>query len=154
MAEPGPADPGDPAQADLPALLGGNRAWRLAALILNGVAQAGAAFGTTLLVQAAFSRLVAGGPQASLQSLLPLAANVNEKIASMGVVQVYGQTERERLRLRSQSRQLRSAMVGKAQAAGRMRGITEATALLASVVALMVGAAEVGSGAATPGTVV
>ena len=49
MAEPGPADPGDPAQADLPALLGGNRAWRLAALILNGVAQAGAAFGTTLL---------------------------------------------------------------------------------------------------------
>jgi ABC-type multidrug transport system fused ATPase/permease subunit len=290
MAEPGPADPRRPAQVSLPALLGGTRAWRLAALVLNGVAQAGTAFGTTLLVQEAFSRLVAGGSRASLQSLLPLgaalgagalligflrareradgerlgqsyvhalrhtmykrlsdlsprtlqkrsqgavmlrfvgdltsiarwvslglsrtivggtfvigalgalaflspalaggvavililggaaalvsartlqarsryarrkrsalAANVNEKIAAMAVVQVYGQTERERLRLRSQSRQLRSAMVGKAQAAGRLRGITEATALMASVVALMVGAAQVGSGALTPGTIV
>lgn len=83
-----------------------------------------------------------------------LAANVSEKVASIGVSQVFGQTEREHERLRRQSRGLRSAMVARAQAIGRLRGLTEVTATMASVAVLMVGAREVAGGRATPGTIV
>lgn len=83
-----------------------------------------------------------------------LAANVSEKVASIGVSQVFGQTEREHERLRRQSRGLRSAMIARAQAIGRLRGLTEVTATMASVAVLMVGAREVAGGRATPGTIV
>jgi len=83
-----------------------------------------------------------------------LAANVNEKVAAMGVTQVFGQTERERERVRRQSSKLRFAMVSRAQAIGRLRGLTEVTATMASVAVLMVGAREVAAGRATPGTIV
>jgi ABC-type multidrug transport system fused ATPase/permease subunit len=83
-----------------------------------------------------------------------LAANVTEKVASIGVVQVFGQTERERERLRKQSRRLQRAMVNRAKAVGRMRGLAEVTALLATVAVLLAGAHEVEAGRATPGTIV
>jgi len=83
-----------------------------------------------------------------------LATNVNEKVAAIGVVQVFGQTRRERRRLRRQSTSLGQAMVARAQAIGRLRGITEGTALLASVAVLTVGAREVAAGRASAGTVV
>ncbi|MGI8804920.1 MAG: ABC transporter ATP-binding protein [Thermoleophilaceae bacterium] len=83
-----------------------------------------------------------------------LAANVNEKVGSIGVVQVFGQTARERARLKAQSRKLRYAMIDRARSVGHQRGLAEGTAMMASVAVLMVGAAEVGAGRATPGTVV
>ncbi len=83
-----------------------------------------------------------------------LAANVNEKVGSVGVVQVFGQTARERRRLKSQSRKLRYAMVDRARSVGHQRGLAEGTAMMASAAVLMVGAGEVGAGRATPGTVV
>lgn len=83
-----------------------------------------------------------------------IAANVSEKVASIGVVQVFGQTGRERERIRRQSRRLREAMIARARIIGRMRGLAEATGALASVAVLLVGAAEVSAGRASPGTVV
>ena len=83
-----------------------------------------------------------------------LAANVNEKVGAMGVVQVFGQTGHERKRLRSQSRKLRFAMIDRARFVGHQRGIAESTAMMATASVLLVGAAEVGAGRITPGTVV
>ena len=83
-----------------------------------------------------------------------LAANVNEKISAMPVVQVFGQVDRERTRLARQSRQLRAAMVDRARAIGRLRAIIEATTATAVVVVLAVGAHEFGAGRISAGTVV
>jgi ABC-type multidrug transport system fused ATPase/permease subunit len=83
-----------------------------------------------------------------------LAGNINEKVASMAVVQVFGQSGREKKRIARQSRDLEVAMVDKAMIAGQLLGITEATAILASGVALLVGALEVAAGKTTPGAVV
>ena len=83
-----------------------------------------------------------------------LAANVNEKVATMAVVQVFGQSDRERRRIRRQSRRLKDAMVDRARKIGLMRGITQSTTAVASGAALIFGANEVASGRATPGTVV
>ncbi|WP_017314349.1 ABC transporter ATP-binding protein [Mastigocladopsis repens] len=83
-----------------------------------------------------------------------LAGNINEKVASIAVVQVFGQSGREKKRIARQSRELEAAMVDKAMIAGQLLGVTEATAILASGVALLVGAFEVAAGEATPGAVV
>ena len=83
-----------------------------------------------------------------------LAGNINEKIASLAVVQVFGQSQRERRQIAQQSRRLEAAMVNRATIAGQLVGITEATTALAAGAALLVGANEVASGRATPGTVV
>jgi len=83
-----------------------------------------------------------------------LAANVSEKIASPAVVQVFGQSRRERRRVRRQSEALMNAMIGRAKAVGAFRGVIELTAALASGGALLIGAMLVSSGSTTPGTVV
>jgi ABC-type multidrug transport system fused ATPase/permease subunit len=83
-----------------------------------------------------------------------LAANVNEKVATMAVVQVFGQSDREQRRIKRQSRRLRDALVARAKKIGLMRGITQSVTALASGAALLLGAREVASGRATPGTVV
>ena len=83
-----------------------------------------------------------------------LAANVNEKVATMAVVQVFGQSDREQRRIKRQSRRLRDALVARANKIGLMRGITQSVTALASGAALLLGAREVASGRATPGTVV
>ncbi|MCK5229485.1 MAG: ABC transporter ATP-binding protein, partial [Desulfobulbaceae bacterium] len=83
-----------------------------------------------------------------------LAANVNEKVATMAVVQVFGQSDREQRRIKRQSGRLRDALVAKAEKIGLMRGITQSVTALASGAALLLGASEVASGRATPGTVV
>jgi ABC-type multidrug transport system fused ATPase/permease subunit len=83
-----------------------------------------------------------------------IAANVNEKVASIGVVQVFGQADREKRRIKRQSRRLRSAMVDRARVIGRMRGLAEAAGAMASAAVLLVGAIEVGAGRASPGTIV
>jgi len=83
-----------------------------------------------------------------------MAANVSEKVAAIGVVQVFGQTDREAARMRRQSGRLRRAMIAQARVVGRMRGLAEATGALAGVAVLLAGAEEVAAGRATGGTVV
>ncbi|MCK5508576.1 MAG: ABC transporter ATP-binding protein [Desulfobacterales bacterium] len=83
-----------------------------------------------------------------------LAANVNEKVAAMAVVQIFGQSDRERRRVSRQSLRLTKALVARAKKIGLMRGITQSVTAVASGVALLMGANEVVSGRATPGTVV
>lgn len=83
-----------------------------------------------------------------------IAANVNEKISYLPVVQVFDQSNRERKHLVKQSRRLLEAMVNRARIVGRLRSITEATNGLATGAVLFVGAVEVSEGRATPGMVV
>ncbi|QFS48730.1 ABC transporter ATP-binding protein [Nostoc sphaeroides] len=86
--------------------------------------------------------------------LSDLAANINEKVAAIAVVQVFGQSRREKGRIARQSRRLEKAMVDRAIVVGQLRAITEGTAAIASGAALLVGAMEVAEGRATPGMVV
>lgn len=118
------------------------------ALAVGAVIAAGTA-GT-----AALSRPLESSARAARRRRTRLAANLTEQVAAQPVVQVFGQQERERRRVRRQSRRLGRAMVDRAVAIGRLRGITEATAGAATVAALLVGAVEVGSGRASVGTVV
>ncbi len=83
-----------------------------------------------------------------------LAGNLNEKIASLAVVQVFGRSDRERRRVARQSRRLKQAMIRQANAVGRLRGIGEASTTIAAGAVLVVGAFEVVAGQATAGTVV
>jgi len=83
-----------------------------------------------------------------------LAANVNEKVAAMSVVQIFGQSDRERRRVSRQSLRLTKSLVARAKKIGLMRGITQSVTAVASGAALLMGANEVVSGRATPGTVV
>lgn len=68
-----------------------------------------------------------------------LAANVTEKVGAVAVVQAFGQTASEVARVRRQSARLRRAMIVKARYAGRMRGVSEATAGAATAAVVMVG---------------
>ena len=83
-----------------------------------------------------------------------LATNVNEKIASMAVVQVFGQSTLERRRLRRQSNRLKRAMVARAGKIGLLRAIVQSTTILATAAVLILGAYEISAGRSTPGTVV
>ncbi|MEA3231936.1 MAG: ABC transporter ATP-binding protein, partial [Thermodesulfobacteriota bacterium] len=83
-----------------------------------------------------------------------LAANVNEKVATMAVVQVFGQSARERRRVKRQSQRLTNALIARARKIGLMRGITQSAMALASGAVLLQGAHEVSGGKTTPGTVV
>ena len=83
-----------------------------------------------------------------------IAANINEKIASLAVMQVFGRSDRERERVARQSNHLREAMVRQAGVTGQLRGIGEATTAVAAGPVLIVGAVEVSGGHETAGTVV
>lgn len=82
-----------------------------------------------------------------------LAANINEKVAAIGVVQVFGQTVREQRRIRHQSRRLMDSMVNKAKNIGLMRGITESIMTLSHGAILLQGVYEIQVDRATHGTV-
>jgi ABC-type multidrug transport system fused ATPase/permease subunit len=90
----------------------------------------------------------------SRRRLSYLAANINEKIAAMSVVQVFGQNRREKKRIVRQSRKLEKARISWARVAGKLRGVGEATAMVATGATLLIGAFEVAKGRATAGTVV
>ncbi len=83
-----------------------------------------------------------------------IAANVNEKIAYLPVVQVFNQVRRERSRLSRQSLRLKTAMINRAKIIGRLRGVTEASNGFATICVLFVGSFEVSQGRSTPGMVV
>jgi ABC-type multidrug transport system fused ATPase/permease subunit len=65
---------------------------------------------------------------------------VNEKVASVAVVQAFGQADRERARVEEQSRRLQRAMIKRARHLGRLTAITEATTAAGTAVVLLVGA--------------
>jgi ABC-type multidrug transport system fused ATPase/permease subunit len=83
-----------------------------------------------------------------------LAANVNEKVAAAAVVQAFHQGPRERRRVARQSLALRDSMVERARVGGRLQGVTEGTAAIASSAALLVGGLQVQAGHTSGGTVV
>ena len=83
-----------------------------------------------------------------------LATNVNEKIASMAVVQVFGQSIREQRRLRRQSNRLKRAMVARAGKIGLLRATVQCTAILATGVVLLLGTYQIRVQNTSPGTVI
>ena len=83
-----------------------------------------------------------------------LATNINEKIASMAVVQVFGQSAREQRRLRRQSNRLKKAMVARAGKIGLLRAIVQTTTILTTGVVLLLGIYEIRAQHTSPGTVV
>lgn len=83
-----------------------------------------------------------------------LAGNINEKISSFSVIQVFNQIPRERKRFSRQSRQLRNAMVDRARASGRMRGITDGATAISMGMVLSLGAYLVFWSKTTSGNVV
>ncbi|MFQ5619666.1 MAG: ABC transporter ATP-binding protein [Rhodospirillales bacterium] len=83
-----------------------------------------------------------------------IATNIGDKLSALAVVQACGQVRRERKRIRRQSRRLGDAMVARAQVTGFVRSLPDMAVALATVAILVVGAWQVGSGDATPGTLV
>lgn len=82
-----------------------------------------------------------------------LAANVDDKLASMSVVQAFGQSDRERQRMEKQSNRLMNAMIARARVAAQLKALSDITSALASGAVMLVGSYEVKAGATTPGTV-
>lgn len=80
-----------------------------------------------------------------------LAANINEKLARLAVVQAFGRRSDESRRIAQQSRRLQRAMVSRARIAGLSIAIAALTGSLASLGVLLVGASSSG---ASRGTVV
>ncbi|MGI9063573.1 MAG: ATP-binding cassette domain-containing protein [Pseudonocardiaceae bacterium] len=68
-----------------------------------------------------------------------VAAHVTEHVGNRLVMQAFGRTGAERRRVRTRGRHLGRAMVHRAQAIGAVRGIGEATTLLATTAALVAG---------------
>ena len=90
----------------------------------------------------------------SRRRLSRLAGNVNEKVASVAVVQVFGQSRREERRITKQSDALKDAMIYRATIAGQLLGITEATTAIASAAVIIIGGMVVRNDGVTAGTVV
>ena len=128
----------------------------LALAMLNTVLAAGASI---VLFAGAVTNLLAGkqiegAVVEARRRRSQLAANVSEKIASMAVVQLFGQARRERRRVGRQSRRLKQAMIARAQVTGKLRAIAEGTAAVATASTLLLGVNEVAAGRATPGAIV
>lgn len=82
-----------------------------------------------------------------------LTGNINEKLARMSVIQVFGRREDEIKRVRRQSVNLRRALVDRAAKIGSIRGVTHCCAALAVVAVLFIGVYQVSLGRTTPGMV-
>jgi len=83
-----------------------------------------------------------------------IAANINDKIAHVAVVQVFGQALRERRRVDRQGQRLMDAMVGRAWRIGQLRALTEAATAIATAAVMVVGAFGVAGGRTELGVVV
>lgn len=82
-----------------------------------------------------------------------LTGNINEKLARMSVVQVFGRRDDEIKNVRRQSAHLRRALVDRAAKIGSIRGVTHCCAALAVVAVLFIGIYQVSLGSTTPGMV-
>ena len=83
-----------------------------------------------------------------------LAALLNDRVTHIGVVEAFGQEQKEGRRFQRLSRKLRDSLVVRARAIGLLRALSEASGALASTAALFVGALQVELGQASPGAVV
>lgn len=83
-----------------------------------------------------------------------IAALINDRIAHIGVVETFGQEQREIKRVRRASKRLRSSLIHRARIIGLLRALSDASAGFAGLCALFVGALQVAAGQATPGAVV
>jgi len=83
-----------------------------------------------------------------------LANNLNEKVSSMATVKAFGQRQREKNRVKRQSLRLMGAMSSRARSIGTLRAITEGSTILTTAAVLIIGVTLMGSGQASPGTVV
>jgi len=83
-----------------------------------------------------------------------LTGEVTERLSNVAVVQAAGQEGRERRRIGRRSVAVAGAMLARAKVAGSMRAVAEGTAVAATAVVLLVGAARVGAGAVETATVV
>lgn len=90
----------------------------------------------------------------SRRRLSNLAANVNEKVTSIAVVQVFGQIDRERERILRQSKYLHDSMIARARIAGKVLGITEFSVAMTSAVTLLVGVFAISTGTASIGAII
>ena len=82
-----------------------------------------------------------------------LTGNINEKLARMSVIQVFGRRDDEIKRVRRQSAYLRKALVDRAGKIGSIRSVTHCCAALAVVAVLFVGVYQMSNGSTTPGMV-
>ncbi len=90
----------------------------------------------------------------SRRRLANLAANVNEKVTSIAVVQVFGQVDREREHIIRQGQYLQDSMVARARVAGQILGITEFSVAMTSATTLLAGIVTVAAGTASVGAVI
>ncbi len=90
----------------------------------------------------------------SRRRLSNLAANVNEKVTSIAVVQVFGQVDREREHIVRQGQYLHDSMVARARVAGQILGMTEFSVAMTSATTLLAGVFAVASGTASVGAVI
>ncbi len=83
-----------------------------------------------------------------------IAALINDRIVNLGVIEAFGQENREIKRVRRSSKRLRESLLQRARVVGLLLALSEASAGIASMCALLIGAIQVASGQATAGTVV
>lgn len=83
-----------------------------------------------------------------------LAAVLNDRVSRIGVVEAFGQERVEQRRFGRLSRSLRRSLIVRARTVGVLRALSEVSAAIASLCALVAGAVQVGMGLATPGAVV
>lgn len=120
---------------------------RLALLVVAAIVIGGA-------ISASLGRSLEAAVTQTRKQRARLTANVNEKVASLAVVQAHGQVRREQRRFRRDSEHLRDAMLSRARWVGYLRATTEATTRIATAAVLLLGAWQVSRGVITPGTVV
>lgn len=102
----------------------------------------------------AFGKRMRAAARESRRRLSNLAANVNEKVASIAVVQVFGQVDRERAHIIRQGQHVQDSMIARARVAGQILGVTEFSVAITSATALLAGVFAVAAGQASVGTVV
>lgn len=83
-----------------------------------------------------------------------LASMLNDRVSHIGVVEAFGQENKEHKRFERLSTKLRHSLIDRARVIGLLRSLSEASGSLASLCALIVGAVQVGAGHASPGAVV
>lgn len=82
-----------------------------------------------------------------------LTGNISEKLHSLSVVQLYGQRQQERRRLRRQGERLRDAMVERARWIGWLRALADVIGGGTTVLVLLLGSWLVGRGELGPAAV-
>ena len=118
------------------------------------------AMAVAIAVTVAFALAFLIGPPLRLQTRETrrrrgrLAAVLNDRVLHIGVVEAFGQEDRERRRLMRLSERLWRAMAARARVVGLLRALSEASGSLASACALFGGAVQVSMGHASPGAVV